>query len=519
MAKLKRLAADIPWQIPVWITIALAFTYVFSVSLRNLFTGSIPFWYDPARDVLLGVSNLHKWTLIGPPTGIPGIFYGPYWIWFLSVPLVFTRDPVLVILTVLTVPYFIFFPLLLTRLHKIWGFYVPWILWFLFWFSFNSYTTFLWNPHLAPLFFVLLSVLLGIKGEVPKRAMVFYVPIGFVAGLIVNFHFSFGLGVLVAVFLTQMLLSVLDELKQKHSARKFITDLALSFFLMGLGVALAFLPTILFESRHGFNQLRALLDTAEKSLFFNSAVVGQMGLTHTQILEKLRDLPAKILSLPPQQTIFIWAIFPVILAFSIIRKHTFFDSVGERSIFLFWIICLFSVFRIFSASRNPIWDYHFIGVETIIILMLGWAAGKSKIILVALSLWVFVLLGRNGLDYFRSFPGNPYAFPSLAGKELIVNKIYTNAGSSPFKVYAYAPAIYTYDYDYLFSWLGKNHSRSEDRSAVRIYYLIIPSTTTAIENDFINYRTPTKDFVTVWRQKMQDGTTIIKRVPRTSNLL
>src|SRR3989338_3275443 len=46
--------------------------------------------YDQGRDLLL-VSNIvynHNLTLIGPTTGLQGIFYGPYWYYFLA-PLIF----------------------------------------------------------------------------------------------------------------------------------------------------------------------------------------------------------------------------------------------------------------------------------------------------------------------------------------------------------------------------------------------------------------------------------------------
>src|SRR6187551_3411896 len=85
--------------------------FIACVQLHNVFSASIPFWYDPARDMLMGWDNLHKFTLIGPTTGIPGLFYGPYWIWMLSLGELFSKDPRIVILIVATLPYLILFPL------------------------------------------------------------------------------------------------------------------------------------------------------------------------------------------------------------------------------------------------------------------------------------------------------------------------------------------------------------------------------------------------------------------------
>ena len=64
---------------------SLFFLFPLFLSLKNIIQGNIPFWFDNARDFLLALGNLEKPTLIGPPTGIPGVFYGPYWIWLLSI--------------------------------------------------------------------------------------------------------------------------------------------------------------------------------------------------------------------------------------------------------------------------------------------------------------------------------------------------------------------------------------------------------------------------------------------------
>src|SRR5690349_7189844 len=83
------------------------------IILINIFTGNISFWYDPARDLLAGLANLHKPTLIGPTSGIPGVFYGPYWIWLLSFGQLFSHDPRIVVLIAGALPYLIFFPMVL----------------------------------------------------------------------------------------------------------------------------------------------------------------------------------------------------------------------------------------------------------------------------------------------------------------------------------------------------------------------------------------------------------------------
>ena len=100
------------------IIFSLIFILPFLASLKDILTGIIPFWYDPARDFLLALENLKKPTLLGPPTGIPGIFYGPYWIWLISIGMIFSKNPRFIVFLIQTLPYFTIFPLVLYKLTK-----------------------------------------------------------------------------------------------------------------------------------------------------------------------------------------------------------------------------------------------------------------------------------------------------------------------------------------------------------------------------------------------------------------
>ncbi len=48
--------------------------------LQGVFTNSFAFTYDVGRDMLAlwDIVYVHNITLIGPTTGIPGVFYGPW---------------------------------------------------------------------------------------------------------------------------------------------------------------------------------------------------------------------------------------------------------------------------------------------------------------------------------------------------------------------------------------------------------------------------------------------------------
>ena len=51
------------------------------IRLQGVFTNSFAFTYDVGRDLLTlwNMQFMHKFSLIGATTGLPGVFYGPWW--------------------------------------------------------------------------------------------------------------------------------------------------------------------------------------------------------------------------------------------------------------------------------------------------------------------------------------------------------------------------------------------------------------------------------------------------------
>ncbi len=465
MKKAKITAIIKPMALVIYV-IFVALTSI--IPLRSVLLGGIPFWYDPARDMLLAWDNLHKLTLIGPPGGIPGIFYGPYWIWLLSLPMVITHNPRLVTLFAITIPYLIFFPLILWKMRSYLGVPAAFILWALFITNFDNYPTFPWSPYLAALFFLLLSFLITKKNK--------FFLVGIVSALIPNFNFSFGVAIVVATTAYQLLTNF----------RKFHRFL--------IGVIIIYLPVIFFELRHNFLQTRAFVDTFLKSALYNSAVVGQIGIPKDELISHFLAIPTGILHLP-------WEVGLIFLLWAV-WKGAF-----KNRLTLFLLCSLSSIFLIYFGTKNPIWPYHFIGVETIFLLLIGLIISKSRILTLLAGVFSCWLLVVSFGAFFKPLVPNYLTIPTLVSKESITRFIISDAKSETYSVLAYSPAIYTYDYDYLFRWLGKGKNGQN----LDNIYLIIPPTTDAVYQDFIQYKTPGESYHTLWEKSMPDGTNIIKR--------
>src|SRR5579872_266406 len=91
------------------IILILEVPYIYVIT--NLKLNGINLWFDPSRDLLAAWGNLTKPTLLGPPSGIPGLYYGPYWIWLLSFGLLFSKNPEIITIITATIPYLIILPL------------------------------------------------------------------------------------------------------------------------------------------------------------------------------------------------------------------------------------------------------------------------------------------------------------------------------------------------------------------------------------------------------------------------
>lgn len=490
----------------------LTVVLTFAISFWSVINGSIPFWFDPARDLLLALDNLKKLTLIGPPTGIPGVFYGPYWIWFISLAMLISRDPRIITLMTLTIPYFVFFPLILLRFSRWIGIGVSLSIWLFFILTNEQYTTFLWNPHWTSLLFLLLTyfLLTWDLQKLPKGKLFRLTAVGICTGLILNIHMSFGLAVFISTALFLVIEVFVRILKTKRDTFIHIACVQIALLLSFIaGVGIIFIPFGIFELRHGFGQTQAFIQATINSAIYNSASVGQTGLKSGQIIYTFFSIPASFLRVHVLFAVTIMGMVIIIFFWQWMKK-------GYRNSFLgkgigYLLLTISVILTLYLTSRNPVYQYHFVGVEIVVLLLFGFIVSQSRFITRIVFVWVVVVIGIYLLSYAKTFSVDLLSISSLGTKRHIAETITRDAGG-PFVVYAYSPAIYTYDYDYLFQWLGGGNYRSEDtKKKIPSAYLIIPRTSQAIHDDFIHYKSPDEYYKTIKTWKFPDNTEVIKR--------
>lgn len=489
----------------------------FAMALSTIISGNIDFGYDPARDFLLALNNLQRLTLIGPTSGIPGIFYGPYWIWLISFGLLFSHNPCIVVFLILTLPYFTIFPYLLFKFKKVLGLTTCAILWTLFIFSTGiKYATSPWNPHPAPLLFLVLIYLITFTNfSIPGYGKYFRVLfVGIISGLILNFHISFGLGISVGTALFFTVFFVKEVLSNKKKIKKLFSNYVFKTVAFGTGIFLTFLPFFIFEARHGFNQLQVAINT----LSSRGAVVGVIGLSKGTILQSFFGKIGELLKIPQALAIILFVFSIVYFVYKILNKKIKFQENEIRLLLLLISICV-SVLSLYLTSKNPVWSYHFIGVEIIFIFFIGLIISKIRILEIALGIWILLTLALNVSGIINSFHQNPYVnSSSLATEEYIVKTIIGDSNKTNYNVFVYSSSIYSYQYSYLFKWLD-NRDFSYDPGLSHLdtglVYLIIPPATKEVQQNFINYRTPPKKYSPLKQWHLQDGTMIVKKQVRS----
>jgi len=269
------------------------------------------------------------------------------------------------------------------------------------------------------------------------------------------------------------------------------------------------LPFFLFEIRHGFNQIHTIIAT----LFSSSAVVKETSVDKLQIILLFFNRFALLLHLPTLVSNIIGGIVIICTVFCYKNKKIKFDKTEKKSLLLIGSI-VFVTLGIYLASKNPVWDYHFIGVEILFLLLIGLLAKKFAFIKYILLIGVGILLVVHIFNFVKGLSMDPYRESSFATKEHIVEIIYEDAKDKTFSVFTYSPAHFTPDFDYLLMWNGERRNAANLKNGTKgeYVYLIIPWTTKDLKEDFIDNRTPNENFETVKTWHIADETLILKRI-------
>jgi hypothetical protein len=167
---------------------------------------------------------------------------------------------------------------------------------------------------------------------------------------------------------------------------------------------------------------------------------------------------------------------------------------------------------IYLTARNPIWDYHFTGIEILFLIIIGILINKIKWFKAGLGIWIIILLVTSASQITESISTDAKKKTgTLSAKQYIVQGIINDVNSDDYAFYSLNPSIYMFDYSYLFKQLG-NKDISYDPGSVpqaKFIYLIIPPESKNVE-DFMNYRAPKSIYKSEKQSVYPDGTLVVK---------
>lgn len=482
----------------------------FLLAITSFINGHLVFWYDNSRDLYAAWNNLQKISLIGPTSGIPGLFYGPYWIWLLSFGLLFSKDPIIVTFLTATLPYFILFPLIWFRFAKFFGRRAVIIGWLLFIFSTGiTYATQLWNPHPAPLItLAVLYLLLTINFKKRNKAtLLLCLLTGFLLGLVINFHISFGIGFSFGVVLFVLWQFVRDMRHRKTPFYPIIVQKGLILLSLSGGLIVSFAPTLIFELRHNFQQVHVLLNTLTQY----GAVIEVKGLSKPVILQEFIATLSKLLHVNP-----LIALLDVALMLGSLiwlsKKKRLKLTESDKKILALLAAVFIGIGSIYFTARNAVWTYHFIGVEIFFLLLITFLLSKLAFFRDVFTVWAaWVMI----VGIITLLPG--YFKPSyFHSQKAVVQTIINDAQKKPYEAAAYTNASYSHETAYLFRWLADKKVSSDPNLTPQsdTIYLILPVKENANTLDFINNRTPSSAYTTAKSWDIDGNFKVIKRVNR-----
>ncbi len=429
----RKLARLISLEVIV-LTVILSFSAFFRLYRLDQLLG---FWYDQGRDALViwDLLHYHKFFLIGPVTGIEGIFLGPFY-YYLLTPFYWLGkgSPVFAAAGQSWLSVGAVF-LIYYLGKKIFGWEAGLLAALLYGFSYQQVVFARWlaNPSPLPFFTLLLLLLLYGFLQGKEKNLIFA---GFVLGLCLQLEAAAA-----TFFLPTMAVLLIWQRKKIKNLR--ILLLSCLAFLVTL------LPQIYFNFRHDGILLAAFRKFLLEEKSFAAAGGGEI--LKARLLLYFDVFFSKLLPIGIWGRIALLALFSAaVIGF---RKKIF---TLEGKFLALWLGVPLVGYFFYRGNNGYIWDYYFSGLIPAFLIIFSAAiwelvrrlwVGKA---VVGLFLILFLFTNTRLIkNYLSSGIGI-----ALRSQIRAIDWIYNDAGPKEFNVDAYVPPQISFSYSYLFRWYG-----------------------------------------------------------------
>lgn len=426
------------------------------------YKGLFAFTYDQGRDLLEAAKIAFDKNVpfIGPTTGLPGIFYGPWWYYFLSIPVFISKgDPTFVALVfsligLMTSIALFFFLRKVTGSLLISAFFsyisVASPMWML-------SPTFIWSPTLVPISMILLFF--SFLKIVKTQKTIYFFLYGLSTQIILNGEVAFG--VMVTLWL---ILSVIIFRKDLFNRK-----LTVAF----LGMLVLWIPQILFEIKNNFLEAKSVLSYLKEPRIYGE----QEGIL-TRFLLRIDSLLGLLGESFFNGNKWIAALFILYLLAALYASSRKIKVDKYHKYLISYILC-FLVFSIlfFTVFQDRIWDYYLIGLPISVTILAAIVLNSSfklpYLKFISIGILAIIFLTNIPIGIFDSFDETK---ATDGGAYINAKRVMDSIASQKptnYSLYVYSPAIFDPPFDYLVYWYNKRGIIEKPKQAQDDFYLVI----------------------------------------------
>lgn len=475
--------------------IILAAVFIVAAALRFplVSQGFFAFTYDQGRD-LLAVADIvenKNPTLIGPTTGLPGIFYGPWWYYFLS-PLFFVSqgniETIAIIFAAIGMVTIILLYFLIKKITK--NTYLA-----LFAAAtaamsqpFLTSSSQIWSPSLVlPL---MTAYLFSLYQIFQKPKAVWFLILGLSCGALADSGAAFG-----AVLTAATILAAIG-------ARSYFFKKDFLFFFLGLMLVL--LPRIVFDMRNDFLITKSILswiaspNIYQEKLSILERAVARLDLFYLNFAQTFaQSNKAK-------------AIVPLAMLLLLVAADR---EIFKKPLFKFVILVMLLIYVGFVIYPDAVWDYYLAGLPAIFIVLFVLAAAHfQKQLRKAAAIAGFILIALN----FHPKILSPFSITwqgdgAIWRNQTRVVEDLKEELKGQYSLHVYSPAGFDYPFWYIANYYHKRGLVDLPKEGQRRMYLVIRDDSTHSYLPSGWYGDKTKDKTKLLAKKEYVGNIIVER--------
>lgn len=443
----------------------------FFLRAQETISGNFLFLLDQGRDMMAVKSIVfdHHLTLIGPYTGLQGVFQGPFWYYALSIPtIILNGNPLggilLMLLMGMSVLFIIYF-----WAKKNFGIKTALLMTFLFAVSSEAAaaSTYIWNPHPMWLMTVIFIICFYNLIFISRKYHLLMWPI---IGLMFSFETALG------IFIFSSTLTYLIIFNRKLLMTKYFV-IGLSFF------TIVFSPLLLFDLRHDFLMTKSVLNVFsgnDRGLFAGGENTGYLNLINGHIFEIYNNFRSSFMQygyLRKLPNIFLGVVAASFVLAMGFKSKIF--SEKERDFIKALASLVFMVVFLMIIYPFPIRYWYLTGFQSFYIILFGLILSKffkNSVLKILLFLFIVLViyysLQRINVLYFNQ-PDNG-GTAKINGKLEALDFIYKDAENKNFNLLVFTPPVYTDAYDYLIWWYGKkSYNYIPGKEKAGTFYLLM----------------------------------------------